>query len=433
MKSVWCGEVKKPEFSALDNDIKTDVLIIGGGITGILCGYMLKNNGVNCVITEANTICSGVTQNTTAKITYQHGAIFDKMVKRFGIETSTLYIKAQTEAINKYREICKNIECDFKEQSSYVYSLNNKEKIEKEVLALNKIGVNAEFNEKTALPFEIAGAVCVKNQAEFNPLKFLYSISKEINIFENTKVIELLPDGAITEKGKIKAEKIIVATHFPFVNKYGGYFLKMYQHRSYVLGLKNAANVGGMYVDEAENGLSFRNYKDLLLLGGGGHRTGQKGGNWQVLREFAAKYYPDSEEKYYWATQDCKTLDDIPYIGRYAKSTPNIYVATGFNKWGMTNAMTAAAVLTDLITDKENEFSTVFNPQRTVLRPRLAENTIHSAIGLLTPTVPRCPHLGCALKYNPQEHSWDCPCHGSRFNKDGKLLDNPATEDKQFK
>ena len=204
----------------------------------------------------------------------------------------------------------------------------------------------------------------------------------------------------------------------------------MHQHRSYVLALSGAQNVDGMYVDECDRGLSFRTYGDLLLLGGGAHRTGKQGGGYRELEEFAKLNYPKAKIISKWATQDCMTLDKIPYIGQYSKSTPNIYVATGFNKWGMTSSMVAANLLADLVCGKENEFAGVFSPSRSIFHPQLALNIFESMVGMLTPTVPRCPHLGCALKYNRQEHSWDCPCHGSRFSEEGKLLDNPATDDK---
>ncbi len=187
--------------------------------------------------------------------------------------------------------------------------------------------------------------------------------------------------------------------------------------------------MNGMYVDESNMGLSFRNHGELLLLGGGGHRTGKQGGCWQELERFAKEHYPSAEAVCRWATQDCMTLDGIPYVGQYAKSTPDIYVATGFNKCGMTNAMAAANLLCDLVVGKPNPCANVFSPSRTVLRPQLALNAWESAVGLLTPTAPRCPHLGCALKYNRAEHTWDCPCHGSRFTEDGELINNPATDD----
>ena len=186
-----------------------------------------------------------------------------------------------------------------------------------------------------------------------------------------------------------------------------------------------------MYVDENEKGLSFRNYNGLLFLGGGSHRTGKRGGGWQELERFAQRHYPDAKETARWATQDCMTLDGVPYIGPYSRRTHGLYVAAGFNKWGMTNSMAAAGLLTDLVLERENPYEAVFSPSRTVLRPQLAANGLEAALSLLTPTVPRCPHMGCALKYNAAEHSWDCPCHGSRFGEDGSLLDNPAADGKK--
>ncbi len=432
MGTIWFDKkIQCPEFETLKSDIKTDVLIIGGGITGILCAYMLKNAGVDCVIAEADRICSGITKNTTAKITCQHGLIYDKMVKRFGEENAQLYLEAQNKALEQYHSISKTIRCDFEECDSFVYSLTDRGKIEREAETLNKIGCSVEFMDSLPLPFPIAGAVRMTSQAQFNPLKFLFAVAEGLPVYERTKILELTPDGAITKCGKIKAKNIIVATHFPFINKHGGYFLKMYQHRSYAIAFKNAPLLNGMYADEAKKGLSFRSYGDLLILGGGSHRTGKKGGNWQELSDFAMRNFPDAQEVCRWATQDCMTLDDIPYIGQYSKATPDFYVATGFNKWGMTSAMTSAMILTDLVQGKENKYSAVFSPSRSIMRPQLAINAAESFAGLITPTVPRCPHLGCALKYNPQEHTWDCPCHGSRFTEEGQIIDNPASGDKK--
>jgi len=431
MESVWEKTASKPRFDALSGNKKTDVLIIGGGIAGILCAYKLKNAGVDYMLVEATEICGGITKNTTAKITMQHGAIYDKMIKRFGGDKARLYAEAQSKAIQEYAQFCENIDCDFETRDNYVYSLNDRKKIEKEVAALNRIG-KAEFSDAKELPFSVAGAVCVKDQAQFHPLKFLYTITKNLPIYEHTKVTEVMPNKAKTNHGEITYKKLIIATHFPMLNKHGLYSLKLYQHRSYVIALKGAQNVNGMYVDESDTGLSFRSYGDLLLLGSGGHRTGKKGGCWQELENFARKNYKNAEIVGKWATQDCMTLDDIPYIGQYAKSTPDVFVATGFNKWGMTNAMVAAELLCDLVQGKNNPYAAVFDPSRTVLRPQLAVNAFESTVGILTPTAPRCPHLGCALKYNRAEHTWDCPCHGSRFTEDGQLIDNPATDDKKM-
>ena len=429
MISVWSDSTNFSAFKQLKKNIKTDVLIIGGGITGILCAYMLEQAGVDYVLVEANKLCSGITQNTTAKITMQHGLVYHKLIKRFGLEKTRMYLHAHEAALQEYYKLSKTIDCGFETKDSYVYSLNRPRKLEKELHALNQLGVDADYVNELPLPLSTVGAVRFKNQAQFNPLQFLAKISEGLSIYEHTKVRELAPNTAITEHSKITADKIIVTTHFPILNKHGSYFLKMYQHRSYVIGYKNAENVNGMYVDESDKGLSFRNYKDLLLIGGGDHRTGKRGGNWKEISEFTATHYPNAYAQYYWATQDCMTLDEVPYIGPYSKNTENLYVATGFNKWGMTSAMTAAILLRDLVLKKVCSYAPVFSTSRTMLRTQLFINDFETTTNLLTPSTKRCPHLGCALKWNPNERSWDCPCHGSRFTENGKLIDNPATDD----
>lgn len=430
MNSIWKATATHKPFASLSGIKSTDVLIIGGGIAGLLCAYKLKNAGVDCLLVEADEICNGITQDTTAKITLAHGLIYDKIIRRFGEDKARLYLQAQTNAMKEYAHLCQQIDCEYETKDAFVYSTQNRKKIEKEVAALQSLGASAAFSEARELPFFVAGAVRVKNQAQFHPLQFLYEIAKDLPVYEHTKVINLIPHKAVTSDGVISFLRLIVATHFPIYNKHGAYFLKLYQHRSYVLALDGAPKLNGMYVDECDTGMSFRNYKDLLLVGGGGHRTGKKGGCWQELEEFVNKHYPRAKIVGKWATQDCMTLDGIPYIGQYSTKTPDTFVATGFNKWGMTNAMVAADILCDLVQGKENSYAPVFSPSRTVMRPQLAINVWESTAGLLTPTPPRCPHLGCALKYNAAEHTWDCPCHGSRFDEYGELINGPATDDK---
>lgn len=429
MESLWEQTWEKPTFPTLDKDRDTEVLIIGGGMAGILCAWFLHRAGVPYLLVEAETICGGITRNTTAKITSQHGLLYHKLISRFGREGAKQYLDANEAALQKYRELCLTVDCGFEEKAAFTYSLDDRGKIQREVNALKTLGIPAEFAKDLPLPFPVAGAVCFPHQAQFHPLQFVSHIARDLHICEHTRVRELTGNTAVADHGRIHAKKIIVATHFPFINKHGGYFLKLYQQRSYVLVLKNAPDVEGMYLDEAKTGLSFRNYLDVLLIGGGGHRTGKPGGGWQELEAFARQHYPGAREVARWATQDCMSLDGVPYIGRYSAATPDWYVATGFNKWGMTTSMVAAMLLTDLVLGKATPCAAVFSPTRSILRPQLAVNGWEAAVSLLTPTARRCPHLGCALHWNPMEHTWDCPCHGSRFTRDGKLIDNPAKGD----
>ena len=426
--AVWSRGVEMPHFERLKSDISTDVLIIGGGMAGLLCAYMLKNAGVDCIVVEAERICGGVTQNTTAKITPLHGAIYDKMLRRFGSEITEQYYNANLQAYFRYKAMCAQIDCDFEQRDSYIYSLDDKRKIEYEVAALKSIGAKAEYAKALPLPFDTVGAVKITDSAQFNPLKFLSKIAQNLHIYEHTRVLETADTTAICEGGRISAKKIVAATHFPLSNKRGAYFLKMYQNRSYVLALQNAADVHGIYRDALSRGLSVRNYGNLLLLGGGSARVGKTCG-WDYVEKAAARYYPNSHVFCRYAAQDCMTVDDLPYVGNYSKNTPNWYVITGFNKWGMTNAMAGASIIKDMILGKQNDYAAAFSPSRCYVRPQLFANAAHAVGNIVKPTIKRCPHLGCALIRNKAEHSWDCPCHGSRFSQDGKLLDTPAQGD----
>lgn len=427
-KSLW-AETALPRFPTLPGDLKTDVLIIGGGMAGLLCAFQLKKSGVDCVLIEAERICRGVTGNTTAKITAQHGLIYHQLLKRFGSEKAALYYAANRKALEEYARLAEQIDCDYQKTDNWIYSTRSARPLEREMEALSELGIPAQFLDGVELPISNYGGIRFRNQACFHPLRLVQGVVSGLNIYEQSRALEYQGNAILTNRGKIRADKIIVATHFPIFNNHGGYFLKLYQDRSYVLALKKAMLPDAMYLDEAGEEPSFRTHGDQLLLGGGGHRTGKKGRAWAGLEEFAATHYPDAEITARWATQDCMSLDGVPYIGPYSPRTPDLFVATGFNKWGMTSSMVSAMLLRDQILERQNPWSELFAPDRTILRPQLMINGVESTLHLLKPTRPRCPHMGCALEWNAREHSWDCPCHGSRFDADGSLLDNPATGD----
>lgn len=475
MKSVWSESCKFRKREALNKDIKTDVLVIGAGIAGILTAYMLKQKGREVVVIDAAEIASGNTKNTTAKITSQHDLIYSKLISEFGEEKARQYAKANELAIKKYKEIIeyKRIECDFEEKPAYVYSLNEVDVLKEEVEAAKNLGIDAEFVQEANLPFKINGALKFNNQAQFNPLKFLKGISNELVIYENTRALEIKENLVVTSGGNITANNIVVATHYPIMNAPGYYFMKMHQERSYVLALENTSEIDGMYIDLNKEGYSFRTYNNLLLLGGISHKTGEneEGGSYDELRKVAKKLYPKEKEKYYWSAQDCMTIDGIPYIGRYSSETPNIYVATGFNKWGMTSSMVSAMIISDMILEKENDFSEIFSPRRFDLSlsiNNIANDLIETAKNFIAQKVSipsseiehiknghggiieyngekvgiyknkegkeffvstKCTHLGCQLSWNADELTWDCPCHGSRFDYKGRLIGSPATKD----
>lgn len=475
MKSVWSESCKFDRRQELKGNIETDVLIIGSGIAGILIGYLLKKQGKEVVLIDKSEILSGNTKNTTAKITSQHDLIYTKIIKEFGEEKARQYAKANELAIKKYKEIIeeRKIECDFETIAAYVYSLNETDIIKQEVESARRGGIDAEYIEKINIPLGVKGAVKFSNQAQFNPLRFLKDISKELVIYENTRALKIEENLVSTNKGDIKANHIVVATHYPIMNEPGYYFMKMHQERAYVIALENAPDVQGMYIGCDKNGYSFRNYNELLLLGGITQRTGENeyGGSYDKLREFAKLIYPDAKEKYHWSAQDCMTSDGIPYIGRYSDSTPNIYVATGFNKWGMTSSMVSAMIISDLIVGNENDFSEIFSPKRfdlSLSMNNLAKDLVETAKNFIAQKIyipdskiqhiknghggiveyqgqkvgvykdgdgkefivsTKCAHLGCQLQWNADELTWDCPCHGSRFDYKGRLIEGPSYKD----
>ena len=418
MDSIWFENIQMPSFLQLDGNLQTDVLIIGGGLTGLLCAWKLTRAGVDCVVIEQNRIMSGVSGRTTAKLTAQHGLIYEKLLKTHGLEKTKLYWQANWDAVTELAEIAQSLDCDFQFQNSYLYTTGSTKKLESEMAACLQLGIPVQWEKTLPLPFPVTGGLKLPDQGQFHPLKLAAQLAKGLRIYENTKGLAFEGNRVHTTNGTITAKKIIVASHFPMLNKHGAYFLKLYQQRSYVIALEKAKQPEGMYLDCAENGLSLRSTGNYLLLGGGGHRTGKQGLNWRLPEAVAAKYYPDAKIVARWATQDCMTLDGMPYIGRYSSAIPYLYVATGFQKWGMSTSMAAASILTDLIQNRENPYASLFSPQRSMMHKQLFVNALETTANLLLPTKPRCPHLGCALHWNEAEHSWDCSCHGSRF--DGK-------------
>ena len=427
INSLWADTAKLPSFPRLKQDLKTDILIIGGGMAGLLCACALNRACADYALIEADSICSGVTRNTTAKITSQHGLIYDKLIREYDEETARLYYEANQAAISHFRKLAADYPCRMETKSAFVYTTGDSEKLEKELRALERIGAKARYWDSLPLPFDVTGAIEFEDQAQFHPLLLAAGIAPGLKIYEHTPARGFEGNTVYTDKVRIEAKKILIATHFPIINKHGGYFLKMFQDRSYVLALENAPDPAGMFIDAEGCGPSIRSSGELLLFGGGAHRTGKKGGGYAELEALAQSCYPRAGIKMRWAAQDCMSLDGIPYIGRYGKNTPGLYVATGFNKWGMSSSMVSAMILGDLLLERENPYAKVFSPQRSSMHPQLFLNALHATVNLLTPTRPRCPHMGCALKWNEEEKSWDCPCHGSRFTAEGELLDGPAT------
>jgi len=470
MQSIW-STCKIPARPKLGEDLKADVAVIGGGMAGVLTAYELTLRGLDVVLLEAERIGSGQTSGTTAKITAQHGHVYARLIEQFGREKAEQYARANQASIGEYERIIakENISCDFERKPAFLYSTRDVAPLEDEAAAAKDLSLPASLVSKGALPFPALSAVQFSDQAQFHPLKFLKTLSAKVNAYEHSRVVRVETNAVYTIDHVVSAKHIVFATHYPFVNKPGYYFARIHQERSYVLALESAPNLAGMYISMDDDGHSFRNYGKYLLLGGESHRTGENiPGRYDALLETAAKMFPGAHEAARWSAQDCITLDGVPFIGRYAHSRPAWHVATGFMKWGMTGSMTAAMILADDITGKRNPNAAMFRPQRfsTAELPQLTRDGAQAVKGLALGVAPpeialedlpaghgdivdaggrklgaykdptgkvflvttRCTHLGCELSWNQDELSWDCPCHGSRYTYDGRLISGPAQE-----
>lgn len=452
MESIWTKNTENKNFDELPGDQKTHTVVIGAGMAGILTAYYLQQAGIPVIVLEADRVGSGQTGKTTAKITSQHNLIYAKLLQTFGKEKAMHYARANEKAIDAYEQLIgkEKIDCDFVRCSSFLFSGTEEELLRAEGKAAAKAGLPVRYTRETELPFPVFGALEFQNQAKFHPIHFLYHLAEHLTVYERTKVLRVKGNRVETDRGTVEAEKIVFASHYPFINVPGYYFARMYQERSYVLALRQAQKMKGMYLEVDGYGFSFRSQGDILLFGGGSHRTGKnkKGGKYELLREKAEEFWPGCKETDCWSAQDTMTLDGVPYIGKFSGKKEDWYVATGFGKWGMTSSMISARFLTADIIGHPFPEADIFSPRRKITGAAmkgLASHSVQMVMGMgkrLLPVqkrkgengesvIPVCPHMGCRLIWNPEEQTYECPCHGSRFDKEGHLLDDPAQTDCQ--
>lgn len=463
-KSFWLNNSETESYESLKEDISTDVCIIGGGITGISTAYYLSKHGIKVTLLEKDFLASKTTGHTTGKVSIQHGLFYKYLVNTYGMKYAEKYLKANTKAMENIEKIIENekISCDLEKRDSYVFStLPEKYKeIQEEVKICKALGIPASFEEDIELPIQIQGAIKVKNQAQFNSVKYIRGLCNSIinnggEIYEDSQVVDFKKkDGKFEvivkgkeEEHKVLTEKIVVATRYPIFNFPGMYFIKTYQELEYVMCAEVRENLENfsMYLSADVPGISYRSIlgedgKRYLLTAGNGSKTGKNNNinGFEFLENNLKNIFGDYKILYKWTTEDCISLDKIPYIGKYSSLFPNIYVATGFKKWGMTSSNMAANIISDEILNKPNKFSEIFNSNR--LNPiknkdevkNMLEETYSSLIKenmMRSKDKKYCTHLGCELTYNEVTDTWDCPCHGSRFDRNGKVIEGPAQKD----
>ena len=534
MNSYWINSEKnKEKYNKVEKNIETDICIIGGGITGISTAYYLTKENLKVTVLDMGKIGFQTTGNSTAKITSQHGLFYKDLKDSKGEDFARLYYDANEDAIKNIKKIVEKekIQCDLECQSAYVLAANREEvqKVKDEVEVVRGFGGHAEYLEredidKNLLILNPLAAIRFKNQAQFNSYKYTIELAKicknlGANIYENTKVVDVRDEKDYyyleTEDGyKIKAKYLVITTKYPIINIPGFYFMKMYQSTSYGISIPVKEKLfDGMYITSTNPKVSLRmaivdNHiiKDVvagnieiyahqeneirkrvkekqnskidneyvLIVVGADHKTGEKtdlSNSYKKLENIAKQIYPQGKVENYWNTEDCITLDKIPYIGKYSNMWENAYVATGVNKWGITTSNIAANIITDMIIGRKNRYEDIFISTR--VEPvknrqevgNMLKETVSSLVlkkfelpeseqaslkneegkiieiegekvgaykdkeGRIYTIVPKCAHLGCELSWNNLDKTWDCPCHGSRYDYTGKMLYGPTVKD----
>ncbi|HYP55299.1 MAG TPA: FAD-dependent oxidoreductase [Solirubrobacterales bacterium] len=497
-ESVWIGTAaEQPSFPQLDRDVEAEVAVIGGGIVGITTALLLAEAGADVVLLESGRLARGVTANTTAKVTSQHGLIYAELRSKFGADGARAYGQANEAALAWIadRVEADGIECDFRRQANYVYVSegSGRSRLEREVEAALDAGLPASLVDTTPLPYPVEAAVRFDDQAEFHPRRYLLALVARLQelgcrIHEDSRAVGIdghAPHTVRTAHGTVSADAVVVATHYPFLDRSLA-FARVHPERSYAIVCRIADEPPmGMHISAGAESptRSVRAVpvggEELLLVGGEGHKTGEGGDTerrYAALEEFARQHWRVESVEYRWSTQDNVTIDHVPYVGRVTPRTDRLLMATGFAKWGMTGGTAAALLLADTILGRENRWAGLFDPFR--LKPlaggpklvkenaRVAGHFIGDRVverggrrledlapgegaivnhdgekvaghrrddGTLVAVSTRCTHLGCQVKWNTAERSWDCPCHGSRFTPEGAILQGPAVDPLELK
>ncbi len=474
-KSIWLNEVKREEEQSLKEDIEVDVLIIGGGITGVSCAYQLKNSPLKICLVERNRIGLGVTSKTTGKLNYLQETIYSKIEDNYSYEEAALYLKSQRHAIKLVKDIVQKekIDCNFEKVTSYVFTEKEQEvqTLLKEKSILSSLGQKVEVSNEIPFPLKSVYAIHVSDTAVFHPLKYVYAlvdiIKEKVSIYENTEIYKIKKDKSFyvckTKNNQIRAKYVILACHYPFF--LFPYFMpiRTYPEKSYIAANKIEDYQKNTLITSNTPTKSVRYYKNkdnYLIYLSNSHPSCN---NIDSIHNFAQVVGEVKELgqsiSYLWSNEDLITFDHLPLIGKIKE---NLFLATGYNTWGMTNATIASYMIKNAILGKETEYDALFNPLRKNGKTKVIAYTgnmfknmkgyVENKVKVDKPWYPstltfktihgkkiaiyeddkkhmvytKCPHMGCELTFNEIEKTWDCPCHASRFDIDGNCIKGPS-------
>src|SRR3954454_23573518 len=501
--SLWVDTAPETDYPVLRAGVHVDVAVLGGGIAGLTTALLLKREGAKVAVVEAGRVGAGVTAYTTAKVTSLHGIQYQSVESSFGEDGARAYAEANEAGLERVAQFVDElgIDCDWRRKPAYTYAEDESDrgKVEDEVESAVRAGLPATFPTDTDLPWPVAGAIRVEDQAEFHPRRYLIALADEVDgggshVFERSRAIAVAGGKEhvriSTTRGELTADQVVVATHFPFLDR-GGYFARMHPERSYGLGLylkRGARAPQGMYLSTESPAHTVRSHpvgrgaastQEMVIAGGESHKTGQGGDTAERvarLERWARERFDVRSIEYRWSTQDNMPVDGVPYIGRLAPFQKRLWVATGFMKWGLTNGTAAGMILTDLIAGRDNPWASLFDSTRfkplasasefvkenvnvgtRFVGDHLAPPDVRSVgsiarggaafvrrgagkvaayrdeDGTLHAVSAVCTHLGCQVQWNSAERSWDCPCHGSRFDVTGRVIQGPAVKDLERK
>jgi glycine/D-amino acid oxidase-like deaminating enzyme/nitrite reductase/ring-hydroxylating ferredoxin subunit len=484
-QSLWLDGVPVTPRSRPAPDGEVDVAVIGGGITGITTALLLKRGGARVAVVEAVSVGSGVTGATTAKVTALQSTVLSQIRSRHGQDVATVYAEASAAAVEQVATLAGElgIGCDLARRPAYTYAAeeSDMDTVTAEHEAAREAGLSTELVEDAGLPYSVAGAVRLADQLELHPVRYVRGLAEAVDgdgsvVLEGLRVLGV-EDGSPclvrTTGPTIAAKLLVVATHYPLLDR-GLFFARLEPQRSYCV----AARVKGapprvLAISAGSPTRSIRSHGDMVIVGGEGHTVGAREATperFEALEAFAREHWDVAEVTHRWSAQDPVPYDFLPVIGPYVPGSSRLFVASGFMKWGLTGGTFAAMILRERLGGEDHPWAATFAPNRVSLRsaPKLAEMNARVGVDFvgdrLKPAeagsrddVPpgearavreglgrtgvyrdedgevhavsmRCTHLGCLLRFNAAETSWDCPCHGSRFDVDGRVLEGPAVD-----
>jgi glycine/D-amino acid oxidase-like deaminating enzyme/nitrite reductase/ring-hydroxylating ferredoxin subunit len=483
-ESIWLEGPSPSGFDPLVGEGgHFDAIVVGGGIAGLTTAVLLKETGATVAVLEAGRVGHGVTACTTAKVTALQGSTISTVRRAQGEERAVVYAQASAAAVAEVARLAAEhgIECDLERRAADTFAMSPSEvdSVMAEIEAARDAGLPVEEAAESDLPFEVHAIARLGEQIQFQPVRYVEGLARAVDgdgsvVFEKSRVLSLdggSPCVAHTARGSASADRVVVATHFPILDR-GLYFATLRPSRSYCIAMRIAGSPPrAMSINPGSPKRSIRSAGELLIVGGEGHEPGSSEARperFERLEEFAREHWDVEEVTHRWSAQDPTPYDDLPVVGPYMPGSSHLFVASGFMKWGLTGGTFAGMILSALLTEGEHPWAPAFDPRRLTLRrlPSLAKHNLKAAqlvTGRLEPAevgstdeVPagearvvrtglgksgyfrddggilhgvslRCTHLGCLVNFNAAERSWDCPCHGSRFDVDGAVLEGPAT------